>query len=417
VRRGTTSQGVALFNEALMALNANRLRSSLTILGIVIGVASVVIMLAIGEGSRKRVAETVSSLGTNQLIVTSGAATSGGFRGSSGELPTVTIADAEAIAELRSVGAVAPVSNSQAQIVYGAKNKTASITGTTSKYVIVNNMTLTAGSMFDDSDVRVASNVAVIGTTVLKELFGDKATPNDAIGQVIRIQRQPVQIAGVFASKGQGFGGQDQDNIVVVPITTAQRRLSGTAFPGTVSMIYVSAAQQEQKALAEQEITSLLRQRHRIQPGADNDFSIRDMSSVSQSLEVISQVLSMLLGSIAFISLLVGGIGIMNIMLVSVTERTREIGIRMALGARRASIQSQFMIESVALSAVGAVGGLLLGIGMGLIARASGAITVIFTSWSLALAFFVALFVGILFGFWPAQRASQLNPVDALRYQ
>jgi putative ABC transport system permease protein len=417
MKASATSRGLALFYEALSALNANRLRSSLTILGIVIGVASVVIMLAIGEGSRKRVAETVSSLGTNQLIVTSGTGSSGAFRGSSGELPTLTIADANAIAALRSVGSVAPISNSQAQIVYGGKNKTASVTGTTSQYASVNNMTLVSGAMFDESDVRVASNVAVVGTTVLKELFGEAASPNDALGRVIRIQRQPVQVVGVFATKGQGFGGQDQDNIVVVPITTAQRRLAGTQFPGTVSMILASAVKQEQKALAEQEIASLLRQRHRIVQGAEDDFSIRDMSSVSQSLAVISQVLSILLGSIAFISLLVGGIGIMNIMLVSVTERTREIGIRMALGAPRTSIQSQFMIESIVLSAIGAVGGLALGIGAGVIARASGALTVVFTSWSLALSFFVALFVGILFGFWPAQRASQLNPVDALRYQ
>jgi putative ABC transport system permease protein len=407
----------ALVSEALFALNTNRLRSFLTMLGVVIGVASVVIMLAIGEGSRRSVAASISSLGSNQLIVMSGAASSGGFRGAAGELPTLTIEDANAIAQLPSVGGVAPVSNSQAQIVFGARNKSSSITGSTPAYMQINNMTIAQGSMFNDADVRTAANVGLIGATVLKELFGQNAQPQDAIGQTIRIQRQPVLVVGVWAAKGQGFGGQDQDNIVVVPITTAQRRLAGTLFPGTVSMVLVSAADETKKAIVEQEITSLLRQRHRLATGAENDFSIRDMSSLTQTLTLVSQVLSVLLGSIAFISLLVGGIGIMNIMLVSVTERTREIGVRMALGARRLVIQLQFMTEALILSGVGAIVGLLCGLGVGVLAAKTGAVTVVFTSWSLSLSFGVALIVGIAFGFWPARRASQLNPVEALRYQ
>ncbi len=408
---------VALVNEALFALNTNRLRSFLTMLGVVIGVASVVVMLAIGEGSRQSVAASISSLGSNQLIVMSGAASSGGFRGSAGELPTLTIEDATAIAQLPSVGGVAPVSSSQAQIVFGARNKSSSITGTTPAYIRVNNMSVAQGSMFNDADVRTAANVGLIGATVLKEIFGQDAKPQDAIGQTIRIQRQPVLVVGVLTAKGQGFGGQDQDNVVVVPISTAQRRLAGSLFPGTVSTILVSATDESRKTIAEQEITSLLRQRHHLAASAENDFSIRDMSSLTQTLTLVSQVLSILLGSIAFISLLVGGIGIMNIMLVSVTERTREIGIRMALGARRLVIELQFMTEALILSGLGAIVGLLFGVGAGLLAGKTGTVTVVFTSWSLSLSFGVALIVGIAFGFWPARRASQLKPVEALRYQ
>jgi putative ABC transport system permease protein len=402
-----------LAEEAMIALNANRLRSALTMLGVVIGVASVILMLAIGEGSRQRVQASIASLGSNQLIVMSGTASIGGMRSGAGSLPTLTLADAVAIGELASVRGVAPVSNSAAQVVFGANNKATSITGTTPAYFSVNNMPLQAGSAFTDADVRTAANVAVLGATVAGELFGD-APP---IGQIIRIQRQTFQVIGVLKAKGQGFGGQDQDDVVVLPVSTAQRKLAGTPFPGSVGMVLVESGRPEQKGYTEQEVTRLLRQRHRIAPGADDDFTVRDMSALSDTLRMTSNILSVLLGAIAFISLLVGGIGIMNIMLVSVTERTREIGIRMAVGARRASVLGQFLIESIILSFAGAIAGLVLGIGGGWLASRSGAVTAVFSSGSIMLSLSVAIAVGVGFGLWPARRAAQLEPVEALRYQ
>jgi putative ABC transport system permease protein len=402
-----------LLEEAWLALLANRLRSLLTMLGVVIGVASVILMLAIGEGSRRKVAASISSLGSNQVIVMSGSAAFGGMRSAAGTLPTITLDDAQAIGELASVRGVAPVSNSAAQVVFGANNKATSITGTTPAYFSVNNMPLQAGSAFTDADVRTAANVAVLGATVAGELFGD-APP---IGQIIRIQRQTFQVIGVLKAKGQGFGGQDQDDVVVLPVSTAQRKLAGTPFPGSVGMVLVESGRPEQKGYTEQEVTRLLRQRHRIAHGADDDFTVRDMSALSDTLRMTSNILSVLLGAIAFISLLVGGIGIMNIMLVSVTERTREIGIRMAVGARRASVLGQFLIESIILSFAGAIAGLVLGIGGGWLASRSGAVTAVFSSGSIMLSLSVAIAVGVGFGLWPARRAAQLEPVEALRYQ
>jgi putative ABC transport system permease protein len=402
-----------LLEEALLALSANRLRSTLTMLGVVIGVASVILMLAIGEGSRRSVANSIASLGSNQLIVLSGAAQQGGFRGAAGGLPTLTFDDTMAIGELASVRAVAPVANSQAQAVVGARNKSTSITGSTPSYFQVNNMALESGSAFTDADVRTSANVAVIGATVARELFGE--TP--PVGQTMRIQRQVFEVIGLLKAKGQGFGGGDQDDVIVMPITTAQRKLAGSAFAGSVSMIVVESALPEQKGYSAEEITLLLRQRHRIGPGTDDDFNVRDMSALTDTLKLTSTILSALLGSIAFISLLVGGIGIMNIMLVSVTERTREIGLRMALGARRASVLGQFLAEAVLLSFAGALIGMALGFGAGWLIGRSGALTPVYSSSAVGLSLAVAIAVGVGFGFWPARRAAQLEPVEALRTQ
>jgi putative ABC transport system permease protein len=402
-----------LFQESVLALGANRLRSALTMLGIIIGVASVILMLAVGEGSKRNVAKSIASLGANQVIVQSGAGNQGGFRGSTGSLPTLTLDDAAAMAELHSVRNVAPISNSQAQVVAGGRNRSTQITGTLPAYFAINNMNLSEGSLFTESDVRTSGNVAVIGETVSKDLFG-LASP---IGQTLRIQRQTFVVIGRLAPKGQGFGGQDQDDVIVLPVTTAQRKLSGTPFPGAVSLVMVESRFPEQRGYTEQEITLLLRQRHRISAIADDDFSVRNLSSVSQTLQSVSNIISILLAAVASICLFVGGIGIMNIMLVSVSERTREIGIRMALGGPRRTILLQFLIESVSLSLAGGLLGVLLGLTMGLLVAASGALTPVFSLGAVSLAFGMALAVGVGFGFWPAMRASRLEPVEALRHQ
>ncbi len=403
----------ALLQEALSALAVNRLRSTLTLLGVVIGVASVILMLAIGEGSRARVAQTIASLGSQQLIVLSGSSRSDGMRGAAGSLPTLKLADAQAIEQLSSVAAAAPVVNVAVQAVFGAANKATSVTGTTPAYFRVNNMVLNAGQAFSEAEVRTAANVAVIGATVARELFGT----DPALGQSLRIQRQSFEIIGVLKAKGQGFGGGDQDDVILMPVTTAQRKLSASVFPGTVSMILVESALPENQGYSQEEVTRLLRQRHRAQPGSDDDFSVRDLSALTETLRLTTAILSVLLGAIAFISLLVGGIGIMNIMLVSVTERTREIGIRMAVGASRASIRWQFLIEAAVLSLVGALIGLGLGFAVGALVQASGALRPVFSLAAVSASLGVALLVGIGFGTWPARRAAQLHPVEALRFQ
>lgn len=399
--------------EAFFALNANRLRAALTMLGIIIGVSSVILMLAIGEGTKKNVANSIASLGANQVIVSSGAGSSGGLRGGSGSLPTLTLDDAAAIGDLNSVRRVAPVSNSPAQIVYGAVNKATSVTGTSPPYFNISNMVLSDGDFFTDTDVRTSSNVAVVGATVAKEVFGD-ASP---LGQVIRIQRQTFTVIGVLKAKGQGFGGQDQDDVIVLPITTAQRKLSGSVFAGSVSTIMVEAKYPDQKGYAEEEIRLLLRQRHRIDSGKQDDFNVQNLSSVTQTLESVGTIISLLLVAVGAICLFVGGIGIMNIMLVSVTERTREIGVRMALGGNRKSIMLQFLLEAIVLSLVGAIVGVGLGVGGGLLISLTGKVTAIFSLFTIAVSLLMALSVGVGFGYWPAVRAARLEPVEALRYQ
>jgi putative ABC transport system permease protein len=398
--------------EAISALGANRLRSTLTILGMVIGVSSVILMTGIGQGAKLNIGKSISSLGANQLNIMSGAPSSGGFRGASGSLPTLTIGDAQAIAQLTTISKVAPLISMQAQLIAGAANKGVTVTGSTTDYFSVNSMTLELGQAFTEAEVRSGANVVVLGSTARTELFG----PGDPIGQLIRIQRQPFTVIGVLKPKGQGFGGGDQDNVAVMPITSLQRRLSGSPFPGTVSMVLAEPSSLFPKGVAQSEIEGLLRQRHRIAAGAEDDFAVRDLSAVGETLATTMRVLSILLAAIATISLMVGGIGIMNIMLVSVGERTREIGLRQALGANKWDIQTQFLAEAAVLSAIGGIAGILLGVGVSSALRLTG-MTVPIDTASVAMALSVAVLTGLIFGWWPARRAAQLAPVQALRQQ
>ncbi|TSA07713.1 MAG: FtsX-like permease family protein [Deltaproteobacteria bacterium] len=399
---------------ALNALKANKMRSLLTMLGIIIGVAAVVIMVAIGSGASAKITAQIESVGSNLLIVVPGATTAGGVRMGSGTVSTLTLADAEAIVQnCPSVARVAPVWGGVAQAVYGNQNWSTGVTGTTSSMFAIRDWTLTAGRFFTVQETKAAAKVALLGQTVVNNLFG----ATDPIGEIVRIKKMPMQVIGVLAVKGQSPRGDDQDDAIYVPITTAQKRLFGTHLPGLVRVIMVQAKDMNVMAKTEKEITDLLDQRHRIVKGADRDFSVRNLSEILAAAQAAYKTMSLLLGSIALVSLIVGGIGIMNIMLVSVTERTREIGIRMAVGAQESDILTQFLIESLVLSLVGGVIGVILGLTGAEIMAAMSDWPVLISWQALLLAFAFSAMVGIFFGFYPARKAAHLNPIDALRYE
>jgi len=402
------------FRISFRALKVNKMRSTLTMLGIIIGVGAVIAMLAIGTGASKRIADQISSMGSNLLIILPGSTTAGGVRMGSGTQPTLTIGDAEAILrECPSVSNVAPVLNGVAQVVYGHLNWSTGVVGTTPSMLTVRDWPLSAGRPFAEQDVKSATKVCLLGQTVVNNLFGDM----NPVGQFIRIKNVPFVVIGVLASKGQSPQGQDQDDTIYVPVTTAQKKLFGTSFPGMVRIIMVKAKSTEDLAPAEKQMNDLLRQRHHIGPKQDNDFTVRNLTQVMQTAAQSTKVMTLLLGAIASVSLLVGGIGIMNIMLVSVTERTREIGIRMAIGAKTWDIRLQFIIEALTLSLIGGVAGIILGIsGSKLLSIFSGWSTII-SPISILLAFGFSGLVGIFFGFYPAYKASLLDPIDALRYE
>ncbi len=405
---------VSTLRIALRALWVNKMRSALTMLGIIIGVSAVIIMLAVGTGVRNKISEQISSIGSNLIIVVPGSSTQGGIRMGGGSQSTLTKDDADAILkECSAVYVVAPMHNGAAQVVFGNQNWSTGIQGTTPGILEVRDCGLTAGRNMTEQDVRNANKVCLLGQTVVDNLFGSM----DPVGQIIRIKKIPFTVIGVLESKGQSLGGQDQDDTIIIPLTTAQKKIFGTTIPGMVRTIMVKARSTEDLSVAERQVTDLLRQRHRIGPTKEEDFTVRNLTQMLQMAEQTAGVMTMLLAAIASVSLLVGGIGIMNIMLVSVTERTREIGIRMAVGAKTWDIRIQFIIEALTLSLIGGVTGIVIGSIISVILSSVFEFPSVISLLSILLSFGFSGVVGIFFGFYPAYKASLMNPIDALRFE
>ena len=404
----------ATLKISLRALRVNKMRSALTMLGIIIGVSAVIAMLAVGTGASRQIEEQMSSMGSNLLIVVPGATTSGGVRMGAGTQSTLTLADAEAIKkECPAVEEVGPNLTGVAQVVYSHQNWATGVVGTTPGMLIVRDWPLASGKPFTEQDVKNATKVCLLGQVVVDNLFGD----TDPVGKIIRIKNVPFTVLGVLGKKGQSATGQDQDDTVYIPVTTAQKKVFGTAFPGMIRSMMVKARGAEYLADAEKQINELLRQRHHIGPKQENDFTVRNLTQMMQAREESTKVMTLLLGAIASVSLLVGGIGIMNIMLVSVTERTREIGIRMAIGAKTWDIRLQFIIEALILSLIGGLAGIIIGVtGSEILSALFGWPTIV-SPLSILMSFSFSGLVGIFFGFYPAYKASLLNPIDALRYE
>lgn len=406
----------ATLRIALNALRVNKLRSALTMLGVIIGVAAVITMLAVGAGAEARMQEQIKSLGSNLMIITAGARTASGVRLSTGTTPSLTEDDAAAITrDISEVEAAAPSNRGGAQVVAGSANWATQIYGITPDYFIVRNWSLDAGRMFEGSELTGSAKVALIGQTVARELFGDA----DPMEQTIRIKNVPFTVIGVLRRKGQSMMGQDQDDVIMVPLSTARNRLLGASQGKLrqVSMIQIKVREEASMSEAETKVRELLRQRLRGGPGQEEPFSIMNLTEMLQTQEESSRIMSMLLAAVASVSLMVGGIGIMNIMLVSVTERTREIGLRMAVGARANDILRQFLVEAITLSMLGGVIGIIVG------ALSSWMITSL-AGWqirmspeSILLSVGFSAAIGIFFGYYPARKASHLLPIQALRYE
>jgi putative ABC transport system permease protein len=390
------------------------MRSFLTALGIIIGVGAVISMVSIGEGAKRGVEDRFASMGTNLLFVSPGSKSRGGVHSGSGGWNTLKPEDATAIGQqCDAVKYTSPSASTRAQVVYGNKNWNTSIQGTGAMYPEVRNWELEQGTYFDESQVRVAAKVCVLGSEVRKSLFEDE----DAVGKILRVKAIPFRVIGVFKSKGESGGWFNRDDMMTVPYTTVMKRLTGQEYISSVDISAVSAARTKE---AQTQVEELLRIRHKIAPGAEDDFQVRNMSEIAEGAAQATQIMTILLGSIASISLLVGGIGIMNIMLVSVTERIREIGIRMAVGARQKDILLQFLTEAIVLSVLGGLIGVFFGIGLSKILHyikifAEFKATV--SPGSIFLAFAFSASVGIFFGFYPARKASRLDPIEALRYE
>lgn len=395
---------------AINGLKANKLRSALTMLGIIIGVSAVIIMISVGQGASKRITDQISSMGSNLLLIFPGTG-QGAVRGAGGSVNTLTMEDAGAIAGLSMVSHVAPELSGNATLGYGSQTWTAQFNGTTPELQVIKDWPTISGSFFTGDDVLGATPVAVLGQTVVDNLYPPGTDPT---GSTIRLNKQVFTVVGVLAPKGASLGGQDQDNIVYIPVTTAQKRLLGVQY---VRLINVQTENQESMGYVQANIESLLRERHRIPHSSPDDFNVRNLTAVLDTAESATAVMTLLLASVAAVSLLVGGIGIMNIMLVSVTERTREIGLRMAVGATESNIRNQFLVEALVLCLLGGIAGIILGIaGSSLISKVAGWPTSI-TLYSILLSAGFAAAIGIFFGYYPAKKASSLDPIEALRFE
>jgi len=407
---------LATLRVALAALRVNKLRSALTMLGIIIGVAAVIAMVGVGAGAQARVEDQIKSLGSNLIIVLSGTFSSGGVRMGSGTQQTITEEDGYALQrEIPSVEASAPQLRGSGQIVFGNSNWASSIIGVTPEYLVARGWPVSAGRPLEQSDVDAAAKVVLLGQTVARNLFGD----SDPVGETVRVRRVPHEVIGVLDRKGQSMIGQDQDDVVLIPISTARKRVLGgnIAKSRNVNSISVKVKDGADLAVAEQEIRDLLRQRHRLQPNQEDDFFLRNLAEVLAAQEASSRVLAGLLAAIASVSLVVGGIGIMNIMLVSVTERTREIGLRMAVGARGRDILMQFLVEAVTLALIGGLIGIALGVAATLaVGHFAGWRTETDITAVVAAVLFAGA-IGVFFGFYPARKAARLAPIDALRHE
>ena len=402
-----------IIRVAFRALVRNKMRAALTMLGIIIGVAAVIAMVSIGQGAQASVQAQIESIGTNLLFVSAGAQNVGGVRSGTGDTGTntLTIEDLDAVKrEVPSVSMVTPAINSRTQLVFGNTNWNTSVQGVSEQYPDIRKWTVQSGAFFTDSDVRTAGRVIVIGQTVADNLFAG----GDAVGQTLRVSSLPFRVVGVMARKGQDQQGRDQDDIAFAPYTTVQKKILGSP---RVQIAYVSAISQDATYTAQEQIGQLLRQRHKLSASDGDDFSVRNMSDIAEAANETNSTMTILLACIASVSLLVGGIGIMNIMLVSVTERTREIGIRMAIGARSSAVRTQFLIESIVLSLTGGCIGIVLGIVISIgIPKLVGWPTLISGLAIIGSVLFSAA-VGIFFGYYPARKAAALDPIEALRYE
>jgi putative ABC transport system permease protein len=405
--------GLVTIRIALHALRRNKGRSLLTALGIIIGIAAVIAVVAVGQGASVTMREQISSMGSNLVMVFPGSMRTGGFHGGAGSQQTLTADDGEALRkECAYVTAMSPLVRTGAQVIYRENDWSTSIQGVGTSYPEVRNWELHAGDFFTDTDVNSGARVCVLGATVAEQLFGAE----DPAGKTIRIRNMPFRVIGVLTRKGSAAWGQDQDDTVIIPWTTARRVLQNSPF-NNVSQLMLSLTSMTSLPQAKQEITALLRQRHRLAPSADDDFTVTDMTEVTQMVTQVSKLMTVLLTVIASISLIVGGIGIMNIMLVSVSERTREIGLRMAVGARRWDIMLQFIVEAIVLAGVGGVLGILLGVAAAEVVARANHWPVLISAGAVILALSFSAGVGVFFGFYPAWRAARLNPIESLRHE